>query len=444
MSYDERKCCMKQCKSNRNFNFEEEEELATLVATNVRGCYTSEHKCFYSTGGDAQIEASQIDPSQIYSISQCLSNKITDLDSKLQDKISYDILNNDINIKNNLELEKSNYKKGLAIGALVAIVSLVIVYIFAKLKLIPLIYNQILDYMTNNQTEFIIILLVLFLIITFISYLLFIVKGGKGKQSIINGTMKLNNYLYRGKSKSGSMMQYDNFEMDDDNQVSYIFWLKINEDNKQYADNGYGNGNGYDNDYDNNDGWQHIFHIGSSANNTSIQYPGVWFDPSKNMLRITMSITAHDNMQKQQKQQKHIHIDNIAFEEWIHIGIVINNNSSHSANIEVYINSKLITTKLLGISFKSILNSYKKKNTPSLKNAMKIYVGGDLQNKTINGSISDLFNYNNVLTHRDIDSHYMSILVTTTGYLRYILKLLKSVVMYPKNLLFYEDETCTL
>ena len=424
---------MKKCKSGREGEFEEEDVLAVTDDNYKQGCYYSTDpahpsKCIYSTGGTTvPLPVTH----EALNIAQCLSNKITDLDSKLQDKISSNIIKNDVNEKEFASGLETNYKKGLAIGALVAIVSLVIVFIFVKLKLIPLIYNQILDYMTNHQTEFIIIILILFLIITFISYLIFIVHGGKGKISIINGTMKLNNYLYRGKSKSGSMMQYDNFEMDDDNQVSYIFWLKINEDNKQY-DKIYA--------YDNNDRWQHIFHVGS-ADDKSIQYPGVWFDPSKNILRIIMSITKTGGTPTRQL----IDIDNIAFEEWLHIGIVINNNSSHSAFVEVYINSKLITTKLLGSPFKKILNSYKNKNITPLKNKIKIYVGGDLKYKTINGSISDLFNYNNVLTHRDIDSHYVSILVTTTGYLRYILKLIKSVVMYPKNLLFHDDnDTCTL
>jgi len=413
MKYENaRICCMKKCKSK----IIEEEEGDKAVKTSLNnlptGCFYDPNKdqCLYNTSS-----ASVIPPSNQYThfpISQCLSEEINQSKKKLQEKNNEDIINNEMNLKNKKELVENsdtNYKKGLVIGGIVTIVLCIVTFIFAKLKLIPLIYNQILDYLENNRVEFIIVCVILLLIITFISYLTFIVHGGKGKKGIINGTMNLTNYL--SINNTTKMLEYDNFEMDDDNQTSYIFWLKINEDNKQYNN------------------WQHIFHVGTYPD-INIQYPGVWFEPAENILRIVLAIPTIG------VPPVNIDIDNIPFEEWLHIGIVINNNSTNSTFAEVYINSKLITTKLLE-KFKNGLKN------PQFKDSIKIYVGGDDNNDTISGSISDLFNYNNVLSHMDIESHYMSILVTTTGYLMYILKIIKSIVMYPKNLLFHDyKETC--
>jgi len=125
-----------------------------------------------------------------------------------------------------------------------------------------------------------------------------------------------------------------------------------------------------------------------------------------------------------------IEIDNIPFNEPIHVSIVIQDKY-----IEIYINSKLIVSKQkngeISKLTKEIMAEFKDMQIGQYKNE-----------RTINGQIKDLYNYNRALTHKDIESHYMSILVVSKGYINYIMSLLLKIIMYPKQLLFGKTDKC--
>ena len=173
---------------------------------------------------------------------------------------------------------------------------------------------------------------------------------------------------------------------------------------------------------------QHIFHIGTK----NINFPGVYFKQNENKLVFIFSKNYSD-YETTKETGDLFEIDNIEFEKWFHVGIVI-----HKDYMEIYINAKLLVSKL----FKS--ETPKLPTTEDMKTKIQVYIGQDdistnLQH-TISGTINNLFNYPSALTHKEIESHYLSFTTTSQGYIRYVYQFIKKIVTYPKKLLFNDDD----
>ena len=388
-----------------------------INASLPRGCYyntTTLPQITYSEGpGENGRNIKPHNGWKPVNIDQCLSEKIHE-----EEKLEIDYKQNAelmIHQKND-EIEKINKENknrlytGFGIGAIITITSCILIFIFAKLKLIPLFYNKIIELLEQDKPLLIGITIVSLIVLSIFSYLVFVVYGGKGKRTIISGSFQLN------KTKTTNEFDYNKGNIDTDSpDQSYIFWLKINEKNKASTDEE-----------------QHIFHVGHEK--SMLQYPAVWFNSKKNILTFTFSTKVSYN--RKNSDVLEIDIDNIEFEEWFHVGIVINNDNM-SPNVDIYINSKLVVSKLVD-SGKFIT----KEQFTELK--PKVFVGGWKKNKTIDGEIKDLYNYNRALTHKDIETHYLSLLVVTQGYIRYMYNILSGIILYPKHLLFSsgDGDTC--
>lgn len=321
-----------------------------------------------------------------------------------------------------LEIEnKKRLYTGLGIGGIFTLFACILIFVTAKLKLIPLFYNRIIELLEEDRPLLIGIVVITLIVLSIFSYLVFVVYGGAGKKTIIGGTLELNNLMKHTikpsvKHETPYVFEQHSFDYnetnvktDSDNQASYIFWLRINEKNKIYSDDG---------------GFQHIFHVGEDGSN--LQFPGVWFDPKKNIMSITLSKYKKGKIQNEIFD---IEIDNIDFGKWYHFGIVIHNMKTSGSYVEIYINSKLVVSKLLESGYNFITKTEMADIKP------KVYVGG-WGGYTIEGSINNLFNYNYPLTHKQIESHYLSLVVVTQGYFRYIFNILGKIILYPKHLLF--------
>ena len=314
---------------------------------------------------------------------------------------------------------------GVGIGALFAIVVCSIVFIFAKFKLIPLIYDRFEELLVTNQPLLIGGIVSLILVISIAVYLNTVVNGGEGKQTIIGGSLELSNVnnIISGRdttSKVGIEQSVTNITSTE-NESSYIFWLKINEYNKDINST-------------EPDELQHIFHIG----NDIINYPGVYFKQKENKLVFILSGNNIDSKDFKSTDNKgYIYeIDNIEFEKWFHVGIVI-----HKGYMEIYINAKLLVSKL----FNKSRSHTKIPKAADLKTQMHAYIGqyndpASRSHSTISGTINNLFNYPSALTHKDIESHYLSFSTTSQGYIRYVYQFIKKIVTYPKKLFFNDDD----
>lgn len=116
-----------------------------------------------------------------------------------------------------------------------------------------------------------------------------------------------------------------------DNNISYSFWIYLKEF------------------YYNFSKWKHIFHKGTNIENKQLDYSywnnieaeipeqsiGVWMHPYSNNLRICAK--TEDNI------IEYTDIDDISQNESVHISITISNKT-----LNVYINTKLVTTKVFG------------------------------------------------------------------------------------------------
>ena len=310
---------------------------------------------------------------------------------------------------------------GVGIGALFTIVVCSIVFIFAKFKLIPLIYDRFEELLVTNQPLLIGVIVSLILVISISVYIIAVVRGGEGKQTIIGGSLELSNVSKTSRSSNENkfgMQQYVSNITNTENESSYIFWLKINEFNKN------------DINSPKKDELQHIFHIGTEH----INYPGVYFKQNENKLVFIFSKNYIDY--ETIKDTGYIfEIDNIEFEKWFHVGIVI-----HKDYMEIYINAKLLVSKL----FNKPSPPHNIPNAEYMKTNIQVYIGQDgissNPQHTISGTINNLFNYPSALTHKEIESHYLSFTTTSQGYIRYVYKFIKKIVTYPKKLLFNDDD----
>jgi len=356
----------------------------------------------------------------------------TEWDQVNLNKCLMEQINNDTDkMSETKESAKNTMYTGAVIGSIISVFVLIIVFIFAKFKIPLLIYNRFLDILEEDQPLLIGFTVITIILLSALSYLFFVVYGGAGKTTIIRGSLELSNVSdISNKDKKTDLKDsitppkdtkynYNNsINMDIDNQCTYIFSLKINENNKILH------------------GLQHIFRVCDGSGDT--QYPGVWFDPKRNMLLIYMSYahsvdsntptsTPSSTNGINLKDGVLIEIDNINFEELYQFAIVIHNGKDKY--VDVYVNAKLIISKLV--------DSGRHFNPPTHPT---LVLGTDVNTyNTIDGEISNLINYNTPLTHREIETHYLSILSVSGGYLRYMGNLLKKTIMYPKNILFGSD-----
>ena len=409
----------------------------------MKSGYTTAKYCCKKHSGKPGLEwtnATKLKKLEKPHISGCVkdkSNKVTyiqpgdqgespDWESVNLNKCLMEQINNDTEIMTeNKESAKNTMYTGAVIGSIISVFVLIIVFIFAKFKVPMLLYHSFLDMLEEDQPLLIGITVITIIFISVLSYLFFVVYGGKGKKTIIRGSLELSNVKYKKNIQNTSndpdmsnndlitinhesLYKYKNsIGMDNEHQCTYIFSLQIYEKNKKYTN------------------LQHIFHVGNDKS-TDTQYPGVWFEPDRNILIIYMSYEPNGG---DGANGMHIEIDNINYEEIYQFSIVIHNGKDQY--VEVYVNAKLIISKLA--------DKNRKFNAPPL--SPKLVLGTDISSvHTIEGEISNLINYSGPLTHREIESHYLSIISTTDGYLRYMGNLLKYAIMYPKNILFGDDE----
>jgi hypothetical protein len=126
---------------------------------------------------------------------------------------------------------------------------------------------------------------------------------------------------------------------------SYSFWFYVNGNDNNYNTNN-NNNNHYWEGYKYND-WKSIFYRGNALTSdnlsTLIQFPGFWLTPLYNNLVIVFQNST--NVER-------IEIENIEFNSWINVALVIENNS-----VLIYINGLL--SKTLNLYQSSInMNNY--------------------------------------------------------------------------------------
>jgi hypothetical protein len=92
-------------------------------------------------------------------------------------------------------------------------------------------------------------------------------------------------------------------------EFTYSLWMLIDDFNYKQSD------------------WKHVFHKGNESAYPAIA-PGVWIHPNKNMLRVYMNT--------HKKIHEYVDIADIPLRKWIHLGIVIREQS-----MEIYINGYL-------------------------------------------------------------------------------------------------------
>jgi hypothetical protein len=378
---------------------------------NPHGCSynNTNNTCNYNPFSDSSSSGhnTSYNNDRILTIDTCYSRKKNKIINDMYKKNN----NKDTEIQTLTEQNKNTRNVGLIIGAIIAFVLGFVVFIVAKFHLLSLAKDEISNFVEHNRIVFIIMITSLVFITSVLLYIMLVVKGGDGKRALISGSLELTNSSYSSSSNGillkPSGIKSENIRYSEGNglETTYIFWLTIDESNMNIPN------------HNSLNDWQHIFSVRNSNNQ---EYPGVYLSKTTNVLLFYFNL---DNVLT-------IEIDNIPFNEPIHVSIVIQDKY-----IEIYINSKLIVSKQK--------NGEISKLTKEIMAEFKDMQIGQYNNKqTINGQIKDLYNYNRALTHKDIESHYMSILVVSKGYINYIMSLLLKIIMYPKQLLFGKTDKC--
>lgn len=179
---------------------------------------------------------------------------------------------------------------------------------------------------------------------------------------------------------------------------SYTFWIYINDLNK------------------NSNNYKHVFHIGSMEDPVSA-FPYVFLDKTENKLYVRFSnkssvgledITTNiGNMTESTKNtymRSGITIDYIPIQRWVHIAIVINENSN-GGTIMSYVDAEYNKT----VSTNDNMNGGKLRITDlDLDLKGDLYVGGDNDGDIIgfSGLLSKVTMYNYDINDKDIYDDY--------------------------------------
>jgi hypothetical protein len=169
-------------------------------------------------------------------------------------------------------------------------------------------------------------------------------------------------------------------------QYSYSFWLYVNGNNNNYNTNN-NNNNHYWEGYKYND-WKSIFYRGNAITSDNLstltQFPGFWLTPVYNNLVIVFQNSSY---------VERIEIENIEFNSWVNIALVIENNS-----VLIYVNGLLSKT----------LNLYQ---TAINMNNYNLYITNDASlNKDklpgFAGYLAELMTYNYAIPQSQIYNSY--------------------------------------
>lgn len=258
--------------------------------------------------------------------------------------------------------------------------------------------KEILGTYNSNKTSIILGLVAVIIICGFISWGLYIyISGSLFKQSriIINDT---NVPILCNRLSKISINSFN--DSGNGKRRSYTFWIYINDLNK------------------NKGLYKHVFHIGDD-NDIINASPYVFLDTVENKLNVRFASIDTDTYtdklphiqtlsidQKNKYMQQGIEIPYIPIQRWVHIGIVINENSN-GGSIVAYVDgdlSKVITTGDISSG-----GTLLKMNNLNLDKKGNLVVGGTIDGINdvgFSGLISKISMYNYDLNDKDIYNDY--------------------------------------